>query len=135
MRILHIVHQYMPDHVGGVELYTHGLSRGTYQQGHAVAVFTRQDRAGSGWTVQNVEGVQIYAAWAGELSPTQRYLAGFHNPTLVAAFRAAVDDFQPDLIHIEHLMGLPTALLDVVNEHNLPYIVTLWDYWWICANA
>ncbi len=135
MRILHIVHQYMPDHVGGVELYTQWVTRALGQSGQAVAVFTRRDRAGSGWAVQDETGVAVYSAWAGALTPGQRYLAGFHNPTLVAAFRQVVNHFQPDLIHIEHLMGLPVAIIDVIETAGLPYVVTLHDFWWICANA
>jgi len=136
MRILHIVHQYMPDHVGGVELYTHWVTRALGQSGQTVAIFTRRDRAGSGWAVQADEaGVAVYSAWAGELTPGQRYLVGFHSPALVDAFRQTVAHFQPDLIHIEHLMGLPVGIMGVIQAAGLPYVVTLHDFWWICANA
>ena len=136
MRILHIVHQYMPDHVGGVELYTQWVTRALGQSGQTVAIFTRRDRVGHGWTVQADEaGVAVYSAWAGELTPGQRYLVGFHSPALVDAFRQAVAHFQPDLIHIEHLMGLPVGIMGVIQAAGLPYVVTLHDFWWICANA
>lgn len=135
MRILQIVHQYVPDQVGGTELYTQSLAQGLSQQGHTVAVFTRRDRPGQGWAEEKVAGIQVYAAWAGVLTPAQRYGATFHNPALLSAFRQIVQHFQPDLIHIEHLMGLPLALLNVVQAAGLPYVVTLHDFWWICANA
>jgi glycosyltransferase involved in cell wall biosynthesis len=32
-------------------------------------------------------------------------------------------------------MGLPVQLLDLVRARRLPYLVTLHDYWWVCANA
>lgn len=136
MRILHIVHQYMPDHVGGVELYTQWVTQALGQSGHTLAIFTRRDRAGSGWEVlADGAGVAVYSAWAGELTPSQRYLAGFHSPALVAAFRQTLAHFQPDLVHIEHLMGLPVGIMDVIQTAGLPYVVTLHDFWWICANA
>ncbi|CAN5729013.1 glycosyltransferase family 4 protein [soil metagenome] len=135
MRILQIVHQYLPEHVGGTELYTRWLAQGLQEQGHTVAVFTRRERAGQGWEMQTVEQVSVYAAWAGEMTPTQRYLATFRNGALVDAFGQILDDFQADLVHVQHLMGLPAAILDVVQARGIPYIVTLHDYWWICANA
>ena len=40
MRILHLVHQYMPDKVGGTELYTETIARYQHARGHETAVFT-----------------------------------------------------------------------------------------------
>ena len=39
MRILHVVHQYPPQHVGGVEVYTQAVARYQAAAGHDVAVF------------------------------------------------------------------------------------------------
>ncbi|HEY1408655.1 MAG TPA: hypothetical protein VF434_06930 [Promineifilum sp.] len=38
MRILHITHQYPPDHVGGTELYTQSLARNQSAAGHQVSI-------------------------------------------------------------------------------------------------
>jgi len=32
-------------------------------------------------------------------------------------------------------MGLPASLLRVLTQRRIPYVLTLHDYWWICANA
>jgi glycosyltransferase involved in cell wall biosynthesis len=132
---LHIVHQYPPDHVGGVELYTQGLAQALAVRGHEVAIFTRRDAAGAGWTMEQQEAMQVYRAWAGVISPAQRFLVTWGNGALVDAFTAMLDRVQPDLVHVQHLMGLPTQLLDLVRARGLPYVVTLHDYWWVCANA
>jgi glycosyltransferase involved in cell wall biosynthesis len=42
---------------------------------------------------------------------------------------------QPDLVHIEHLMGIPFGFVEDLHKRSLPYVVTLHDYWYICANA
>lgn len=39
MRILHVVHQYPPQHVGGTEVYTQAVARHQAAAGHDVAVF------------------------------------------------------------------------------------------------
>jgi glycosyltransferase involved in cell wall biosynthesis len=32
-------------------------------------------------------------------------------------------------------MGLPSSLVNIIHDHNIPYLITLHDYWYICANA
>ena len=135
MRILHLVHQYPPEFVGGTELYTQTLARGLAGRGHPAAVFTRSYVPRAGAHEWDDHGVPVYAASAGAAGPTQRFLATFGESTLAAAFGQALDHFQPDLVHVQHLMGLPGATLDLLRARGLPYVVTLLDFWWFCANA
>ena len=135
MRILHLVHQYPPDHVGGTELYTVWLTRALQQQGHTVAVFHRRSAEGTGLAQREEDGILIWSAWNGRFQPTNRLLSTFHNTALLKAFEEVLTTFQPDIVHVEHLMGLPTQLLHSLQRQNIPYVVTLWDFWWVCANA
>jgi glycosyltransferase involved in cell wall biosynthesis len=32
-------------------------------------------------------------------------------------------------------MGLPVQLLRLLRQNGIPYVVTLHDFWWVCANA
>jgi len=135
MRLLHIVHQYPPDKVGGVELYTQAISRALAQRGHTVAVFYRRDVAGRGLLHRTEEGVSTYTVWDGEAGPARRFLYTFRNPWIHRALIRAVDEFHPDVVHIQHLMGLPVSLMDAIRQRSIPFIVTLHDYWWLCLNA
>jgi glycosyltransferase involved in cell wall biosynthesis len=135
MRILHLVHQYLPDHVGGTELYTVWLTRALQRQGHDVAVFHRRSAEGTGLARREEDGITIWSAWNGRFQPTNRLLSTFRNQPLLTAFEQVITDFQPDIVHVEHLMGLPTQLLDSLHRQHIPYVVTLWDFWWVCANA
>ena len=47
MKILHLVHQCEPVHVGGTDLHTQMVSCGLAQLGHVVAVFCREDGSGA----------------------------------------------------------------------------------------
>lgn len=135
MRILQLTHQYPPDHIGGTELYTQSLATALAQRPHDVAVFTRRDRPGQGWDCFSHAKVQVYSAWDGVMSPTRRYLAFLGNRVLTDAFAAVLDQFRPDLVHVQHLFGLPTTFIRILQKRHIPYLVTLWDYWWVCANA
>ncbi len=137
MRILHLVHQYMPEFVGGTELYTQALGRAQRRQGHEVGVFVRRYDGSRGLLLSHEAetGARLFEAGAGPATPTGRFLSTFGSRLLEAQWRASLDQFRPDLVHVQHLMGLPAALLDHLHDRQIPYLVTLLDYWWVCANA
>ncbi|WP_374688277.1 glycosyltransferase, partial [Promineifilum sp.] len=51
------------------------------------------------------------------------------------AFEEALAAERPDVIHLQHLMGLPIALVERIDAAGIPYVITLHDYWYGCANA
>ena len=134
MRLLYIVHQYLPDHIGGTELYTHWLTSEMARRGHQVAVFHRRD--GATGLEHRLEGaIDIWAINTGPFSATSRFLATFGKPSIQSAWEHVQEKFNPDLVHIQHLMGLPVSLVRHLWQQRIPYAVTLWDYWWLCPNA
>jgi glycosyltransferase involved in cell wall biosynthesis len=135
MRILFLVHQYLPEHVGGVELYTRWLAQALSQRDHQVTVFYRRSAKEVGLEQRTEGGLQIWAAWNGLLSPTRRFLVTFRDPLIAGAFERVLEQTRPDLVHVQHLMGLPAALSRSIHRQGLPFVITLWDFWWVCANA
>ena len=133
MHILHIVHQYLPEKVGGTELYTRALARQQAEQGHTVAIFTPAIAAPATPTLE--DGVRVYRAAVGERGATAVLRHTFHCSPLDRAFAAVLQQERPNLIHIQHLMGLPLSIVDQINQAGIPYVVTLHDYWHLCANA
>jgi glycosyltransferase involved in cell wall biosynthesis len=59
----------------------------------------------------------------------------FGNGRLSRAFAAVLEAERPDLVHIQHLMGLPVSIIDQIRKRGIPYVMTLHDYWYVCANA
>jgi glycosyltransferase involved in cell wall biosynthesis len=134
MRILQVIHQFFPDRVGGTEVYTQSLARALIARNHQVAVFHRAPGR-SGLTRAEWEGVLTYRACAGPMTPWPAFRATFGEPGLERAFSETLDDFRPDVIHVQHLMGLPVSLVAQARRRQLPLALTLHDYWFICANA
>ncbi len=136
MKILHITHQYLPEHVGGTELYTQWVAHRQAQRGYEVHIFCRRFVKGAGSDSHlDSEGVRVWAAWSGEFSPRSRFRAMFKEQTILKAFSRMCEQIQPDLVHIQHLMGLPVAIADYLQQGDIPFLITLHDYWWVCANA
>ncbi len=135
MRILHLVHQYLPEHVGGTELYTKWLTDGLQQKGHQAAIFARRSADGAGLNQRDDAGVQVWSAWNGRFHPTNRFTSTFRNAFLQQAFVQTLKQFQPNIIHIQHMMGLPIKIIEEIQKRSIPYIITLHDFWYVCANA
>lgn len=136
MRILHLVHQYVPDHVAGTELYTQLVARLQAAAGHEVAVFTPLDRAGTFAPEPVVEdGVRVFRVPAGVRGATAVFASTYRHPALSAAFAAVLQREHPDIVHVQHLMGVPAAAAAQLREHAVPYVISLHDYWYGCANG
>jgi glycosyltransferase involved in cell wall biosynthesis len=134
MRILHLTHQYLPEHTGGIELSTHSLASHLGRLGNTVGIVHRVSRPSTGREQRDGE-VSVYTLWAGEMSPTRRFLTTFGNRELSSSWTEILSDFRPDIVHVHHLMGLPASFLAELQTNGIPFALTLHDYWWICPNA
>lgn len=136
MRILHVVHQYVPDHVAGTELYTQSVASRQVEAGHQVAVFTPLNRDGHFSLEPAVEaGVGVYRAPAGKRSASAVFRSTYRQPAVAAAFAAVLGREQPDIVHLQHFMGLPAAIGAQLRDEGIPYVISLHDYWYGCANG
>lgn len=131
MRILHVVHQYLPEKVGGTELYTRALAQRQAQRGHEVTIFTASATAES----SDEDGVRVIRVPLGARSATAVFRDNFRQPHLLAAFTDALQATRPQIVHVQHLMGLPLGVARRLRAARVPYVVTLHDYWHVCANA
>jgi glycosyltransferase involved in cell wall biosynthesis len=81
------------------------------------------------------EGVKVYRVPVERRSRTKVFLHTFRQSRLQQNWQNVLDVERPDLVHIEHLMGLPLGCVADLQERAIPYVVTLHDYWYVCANA
>ena len=143
MRLLHLVHQYLPEHVGGVELYTQSLARyQVRQQGHEVAIFYPSEQPPSAaldgetyFLREQEDGVRVYGVCLGPRNRTRVFLSTFGQKTVSAALDRVLARERPDLVHVQHLMGFPASTVAQVHAAGIPVVITLHDYWFPCANA
>jgi glycosyltransferase involved in cell wall biosynthesis len=57
------------------------------------------------------------------------------EPRVEAAFARTLSDFRPDVVHFEQLDGLPSSLIDVAADRRVPTVMTLQDYFPLCATT
>ncbi|MEZ4517888.1 MAG: hypothetical protein R3C44_14085 [Chloroflexota bacterium] len=85
MRVLHLVHQYAPEHVGGTELYAQTLAQAQTRRGDEVAVFTPSSLStGNDLDITDENGLTVYRMPVGQRSSTAVFRSTFGNSRLVA---------------------------------------------------
>lgn len=142
LRVLYVVHGFPPDTWAGTEVYTLGLALEMQRRGHEVAILTRAPAA------QSVQqgGPLDFSLHEGEFRGlkvwrmTHRLQHGslresYHQPKAEAAFRDVLLRFRPDVAHFQHLIHLSCTLPAVAREHGVASVITVNDYWAVCARV
>lgn len=136
MRILLAVHQYLPEHVGGTEVYTWSLAETLAALGHQITVFHPDPGVQRDTQAQQ----DNHATWRAPVSSPSRALGPlalfwrtFRNPAIERSYRRALDAVRPDIIHIQHVQNVSARLLSLSAGSTL--FVSLHDYWFRCATG
>jgi glycosyltransferase involved in cell wall biosynthesis len=120
-----VVHGFPPEEASGTELYTASLAAALREAGQEVAVFAGSHSARE--PVREQRGaVERFAR------PRERLRLRYHDAATERAFLAALDRFKPDVVHVQHLLGLTLPLLARVRARETPVVLTLHDHWLLC---
>jgi len=136
MRLLHVTHRFLPRYVAGTEVYAGNLVRGLARRGHTLRLFTG-DPAASAPYAETWEGLPVTAVpWGfGGHGPVATFLAGLLNPAVERSFGLLLRDYQPEVVHFQHLLGLSPRLPALARQAGARVVITLHDYWFVCANT
>ncbi len=136
LRILKVSHGFPPLEQAGAELCAAGLSREFLRRGHEVSVFTRTGRESQGaYTVESedqdgllVRRVRTPAEHATSLQET------YENPKVRRLFEEELRR-GVDIVHIHHLFGLSTDLIEAARLAGARVVLTLHDFWYLCPRG
>lgn len=137
MKIVYLTHQYFPRHVGGTEVYTHGLATRAQKAGHEVLVIThvespsleRADYRAVATEYQGVPVIELHHNLSRADHPAR---AEYDNPQIAELLKPVLEATKPDLVHALHGMKLSGAALQLCYDQGVPVILTLADYWFTC---
>ena len=137
MRILQVVHRFLPEKVGGTEIYTQGLARQLRKRGHEVSVLYRGSGTRSLMAAPQAEEIKRYEveARADRDAPLPLFLSSFRNLPAERIFAQVLDWEKPELVHFQHLMGLSPRFISMAGSRRIAMVLTLHDYWFLCPNA
>lgn len=145
MKVMLVVHQFFPRHQTGTEVCTRALARELNKR-HRVTLFYREHEVdqtkGSSATLHEertiVEGLDVLRVrrlGPRPRSPFRVFRDYYHNRDIEEAFERLLEEVSPDIVHIQHLMYLSGGIIDAAVKRDIPVVVTLHDYWFICPNA
>ncbi len=141
MKILHIGWGFRPWRGGGLIEYTEDLMETQAKNGYEVYYFfagrhypllskprlLRWERKGI-HMYEIINSPIIHGGDRGTLRPELDVSEKWSEFFLKKAF----NQIQPDIVHIQELAGLPSSLIDITKEKNIPLIMTLHDYFSLC---
>ena len=135
MQILTVVHQFLPRHVAGTEIYTYRLAKALGNRGHRVHLFAteiRPDRPQYELTRGEYDGISLFEAVHNREFSSFRQT--YRDPRMEQLFATVLDETTPDVVHFQHLHLHSIGYIDMVRERRVPMVYTLHEYMLICLN-
>jgi glycosyltransferase involved in cell wall biosynthesis/MoaA/NifB/PqqE/SkfB family radical SAM enzyme len=134
MRVLLVIHGYPARYNAGSEVYTQFLARGLSDR-HQVMVFTRQEDPflpafGAEDEPDGKDG-RVRLRVINNPESRDRY----RHPEVDAEFARTLDEFKPDVVHVNHLSHLSTSVVKVAADRRIPVVYTLHDFWLMCPRG
>lgn len=133
MRVLFLSHLFLPNHPAGTEIHTAELALGLRELGVDAQVFcTEKD-------IARVDGSLHRREWEGvpvhELVNNlfyENFRQTWDWPKAAQAFGRVLDELQPDVVHVMHLIYLSVGCVEEAHRRGIPVIFTLHDFWLTC---
>lgn len=137
MRILQVSHFYPPEGFAGVEVYTRSLAGALHERGHDVRLvcatgWTQGPKHFNGIVEDSVDGILVQRLalnWTKAPRPAD-YL--YRNPVVADQFRRFLDDWRPDVLHVQSCYSLSGSVIEVAHSLGIPIVLHLHDFWFIC---
>ena len=137
MRILHLIHDYLPLHAAGSEIYTAALARAQRAAGHEVAVFTcEEDRAAPQWSLRERvhDDVPVFEAIYNRIYAD--LAEQWDDPRMAEVFGGVLDRWKPDLLHVQGLQFVGgVSAVRAAAARGVAIVMTLHEYWLLCPRA
>jgi glycosyltransferase involved in cell wall biosynthesis len=134
VRILQVIHQFPPYSSQGSEVYCNNLSH-ELARTEDVRVFHTSSVSRDWWRRMRRETITGLAAYHCIDGGEYARLADWPNPFLRRSFRAALDEFRPEIVHFHHFLSLGDDLVTLARSSGAAVVYTLHDYSLICPNT
>ncbi|MGH7149080.1 MAG: glycosyltransferase family 4 protein [Planctomycetota bacterium] len=137
MRLLYVLHQFLPEAYSGTEQYVLACAREGRRRGHDVTIASLlPDSSVPDPPVhvyrETYDGFPVVRVrhWMGLLR--NEAVRDFHDPHLRPAFARILEEARPEAVHFFHLRNLGADFLLAADERGLRTVVHLMDFWYLC---
>jgi len=135
MKILKVVHTFLPDFYGGTEVLVNNLCERLSRKNKLDLFFCnplaktpdysikkKQFKGFIGWEVQ--KNIHKY----------KKFEETYLDKKIEEVFRLKLEELKPELVHFHHLIHLSANLPNIAKEFNVPVVLTLHDFWFQCLS-
>jgi glycosyltransferase involved in cell wall biosynthesis len=135
MKIVHAIHDFLPRHRAGSEIYALELCRALARR-HDVTILcaeydpSRKNGSTSWRTYDGLRVVEVVNNWVfASLAKT------YQSRTLNRSFKRVLTAIRPDVVHIHNLLNLSMDLPAVAKALGVSCVATLHDYTLVCPSG
>ena len=135
LRVLHAIHDFLPRHRAGSEIYAAQLCNALAQRHHVTIVCADYDpvrpHGQLTWRLHDeVPVVEIANNWV-----CATFEDTYRSPLISARLEQVLDMVQPQVVHVHNLLNLSFDLPAAARARGIPVVATLHDYTLVCASG
>ncbi len=133
MRILVVIHQFLPRHRAGSETYTYYLAKELERRGHEVTLYVTEihpEGRQYDLTTGSCDGLPYFEAVHNHYFETFRH--SYKDEAMERNFKQVLDQVRPDVIHVQHLHLHSIGYLDIAADRGIRIVYTLHEYMLMC---
>jgi glycosyltransferase involved in cell wall biosynthesis len=130
MRVLLVSHGFPPEGIAGVERYTEGLAHELVAAGDEVSVATGASGERCELVRGRSDGAAVYRLTRPKF-PREHFLR--HACELERLFAEVLEETAPEVVHVNHVMGLSPRFLELAHRAGAAVVLSLWDYYFVCS--
>ncbi|MBF0100156.1 MAG: glycosyltransferase [Desulfobacterales bacterium] len=140
MKIIYVVHRFLPDSSAGTEILTYSTAKEFLRRGHDVIVFAgyplkKGEYAQNNFDQYFYDGLHIerfYHSYTQPIFPKNPVVSEYNNIFFAERFQKRLDELSPDIVHFYHLQFHSASVIDVCVKKQVPMVYTATDFWFIC---
>jgi glycosyltransferase involved in cell wall biosynthesis len=135
MIILHAIHDFLPRHVAGSEIYAFELARVQASRHHVTVLCAEYDPSRPhghvAWRVHDgLPVVEIVNNWL-----CRSFAESYRPPLIGQRIERVLQAVQPDVVHMHNLLNLSFDLPALAQARGVPVVATLHDYSLVCPSG
>jgi glycosyltransferase involved in cell wall biosynthesis len=135
MRILHAIHDFLPRHRAGSEIYAFNLAQELARRHDVFVVAAEYDPSTAHGTLRwrgfdGLTVVELVNNWEFE-----DFADSYRSQRMNVQLRHVLDATCPDVLHVHNLLNLSFDLPRLARERGIAVVATLHDYTLLCASG
>jgi glycosyltransferase involved in cell wall biosynthesis len=135
MRVLHAIHDFVPRHRAGSEIYACELARQQSGRHDVFVVAAEYDPSTAHGTLRwrthdGLTVVELVNNWE-----FRGFSETYSSPRLNAQLEHVLDATAPDVLHVHNLLNLSVDLPSIARARGIRIVATLHDYTLVCVSG